>query len=121
MVVRMAKRSSGMASMRGGDDGRDVEPLPSRRAREGDSEVRPDRAALEDRSLQRRTASIDARHGWTCKGYENMTRTTIAALPTVEASEGRSDSISKERNPRKSTYTFAPDYPLHYRRKTSIL
>jgi len=35
-----------------------------------------------------RTASTDARHGCTWRGYENMTRTTIAALPIVEATEG---------------------------------
>lgn len=35
-----------------------------------------------------KTASTDALHGCTCKGYENMTRITIAALPIVEAIDG---------------------------------
>ena len=34
------------------------------------------------------TASTLARQGWTCSGYENMTNTTIAARPMVEATEG---------------------------------
>lgn len=32
-----------------------------------------------------RTASNEARHGCTCKGTEKVTRTTMAALPIVEA------------------------------------
>jgi hypothetical protein len=40
-----------------------------------------------------RTASTDARHGCTCRGYENMTRMTIAALPIVEAIEGISGVV----------------------------
>lgn len=38
-----------------------------------------------------RTASTEALHGWTCRGYENMTRTTIAALPIVDAADGKSE------------------------------
>ena len=36
------------------------------------------------------TASTDALHGWTWSGYENITRMTMAALPTVEVIEGAS-------------------------------
>ena len=38
--------------------------------------------------LHFRTASTEARQGCTCKGYENITKMTIAALPIVEATEG---------------------------------
>jgi hypothetical protein len=34
------------------------------------------------------TASTEALQGCTCKGYENMTRMTIAAFPIVEAADG---------------------------------
>ena len=40
--------------------------------------------------LHRRTASIDALQGWTCRGYENITRMTMAALPIVDATDGKS-------------------------------
>lgn len=34
------------------------------------------------------TASNEARQGWTCSGYENMTRTTIEARPMVVEMDG---------------------------------
>lgn len=34
------------------------------------------------------TASTEALQGWTCNGYENMTRITIAAFAMVEAIDG---------------------------------
>lgn len=37
-----------------------------------------------------RTASTEALQGCTWRGYENITRTTIAAFPIVELSEGAS-------------------------------
>ena len=37
-----------------------------------------------------RTASMEARQGWTCSGMLNVTRITIAALPIVEATDGGS-------------------------------
>lgn len=37
-----------------------------------------------------RIASTEALQGWTWRGYENITRTTIAAFPTVALSEGAS-------------------------------
>jgi len=37
-----------------------------------------------------RTASTDARQGCICKGTENVTSTTMAALAIVEAIEGES-------------------------------
>jgi hypothetical protein len=37
-----------------------------------------------------RTASTEARQGWTWRGYENMTRTTMAARPMVDATAGGS-------------------------------
>ena len=36
------------------------------------------------------TASTEARQGWTWRGYENMTRTTMAAFPIVELTDGGS-------------------------------
>ena len=39
------------------------------------------------------TASIEALHGWTWRGYENMTRMTMAALPIVEDIDGASAGL----------------------------
>jgi hypothetical protein len=39
------------------------------------------------------TAATEALQGCTCRGYENMTRMTIAALPIVDAMDGRSAKI----------------------------
>jgi hypothetical protein len=36
------------------------------------------------------TASTEARQGWIWSGYENMTRTTMAARPIVDAAAGGS-------------------------------
>lgn len=40
-----------------------------------------------------KTASTEALQGWTWRGYENITRTTIAAFPMVELSEGASEGL----------------------------
>ena len=80
-----------------------VSPMPSDRAlvfglddgssgtfrggeRPGESDLRRGRHFM--------TASTEARQGCTCRGYENITRTTIAALPTVEDIEGPSSRLS---------------------------
>lgn len=38
-----------------------------------------------------KTASTEALQGWTWRGYENMTRITIAALAIVDTIEGMSE------------------------------
>lgn len=66
------------------------------------------------------TASTDALHGCTCRGYENVTRITIAALPIVEAVEGMSKlsaSVSSTRG--RCSYTFQQCFQQHCFRKTS--
>jgi hypothetical protein len=85
-VVMAANRVSPMVSFRvvcpaadgGSKTARDGDPLAD--SREG--------LVLEGRHFS--TASTEALQGCTCKGYENMTRITMAAFPIVEATDGTS-------------------------------
>lgn len=64
----------------------------SKPARDGDPEADSREAlVLEGRHFS--TASTEALQGCTCRGYENMTRMTIAAFPIVEAIDGISELI----------------------------
>lgn len=42
-------------------------------------------------------ASTEALQGCTCRGYENMTRMTIAAFPIVDATDGISTAVQRYR------------------------
>jgi hypothetical protein len=80
-VVIAAKRTSPIPSLVGWSF-----PDCRRGVGEGDGARDPERRI--GRHL--RTASTEARHGWTWRGYENITRMTMAALPMVEATDGAS-------------------------------
>jgi hypothetical protein len=59
----------------------------SKPARDGDP-IADSREALVIEGRHFSTASIEALQGCTCKGYENVTRMTIAAFPIVDATDG---------------------------------
>lgn len=63
----------------------------SRVDRDGESLTEAYSGCLREAGRHLSTASTEARQGWTCRGYENMTSTTIAALPIVDATEGMSE------------------------------
>ena len=54
------------------------------------------------------TASMEARHGCTWSGYENMTNMTMAALPIVDAMEGVSRRRQKEDSSKKNHHLHIP-------------
>lgn len=64
----------------------------SKPARDGDP-VADSREALVLEGRHFSTASTEALQGCTCKGYENMTKMTIAAFPIVEATDGISMAV----------------------------
>lgn len=88
-VVIAANRVSPIVSPRfGGPDFKDGSNEASR-----DGDDRGDSEPLIGRHL--RTASTEALQGWTWRGYENITRMTMAALPMVELMAGASAWISE--------------------------
>jgi hypothetical protein len=90
IVVMTANRASPIVSLRGRIPGLEAN---SGMVRAGD----PLRELFEDfkpDGRHFRAASIEARQGCTCKGYENITRITMAAFPIVEATDGTSTMSS---------------------------
>lgn len=67
------------------------------------------------------TAATDARQGWTWSGYENMTSTTIAALPIVDDIDGMSVGVSLCDHVEHSTYTAKQCCLLRCRQTSGIL